>query len=95
MNDELVARVEREVLTWSGVEKEPARFNWSGAGTEPGRINVTIFKVGRRQIGHIHHEGVADLQFPKAVHDELVAAGKAYPHAAGFAAVVSHDLRQR
>jgi hypothetical protein len=86
MNDQLslIAQVEREVLTWPGVSKE---FRRSPVG------DATIYWLGNRQLGHIHVDGVADLQFPKAVHDELVAAGRAEPHRGGFAAVVSFTMR--
>ncbi len=53
MNGELLDLVEREVLGWPGVSKEP------------GRVNVAVYRFGRRQIRHIHHGGVADLQFPR------------------------------
>ena len=36
---------------------------------------------------------MADLTFPKAVHGELIAAGRASPHRGGFAAVVSYRIR--
>jgi hypothetical protein len=85
MNDELLTSVEREVLAWPGVEKVPGTF---------GRFGVTVYNIGKRQIGHIHHDGVADLQFPRAIHDELIAAGRAEPHRGGFAAVVSYRLRR-
>jgi hypothetical protein len=88
MNDELLALVETEILDWPGVRKETR-----GTDVTPG-IDVTIYWLGRRQLGHIHHDGVADLQFPRAVHDELIASGRAAPHRGGFPAVVSYDLRQ-
>jgi hypothetical protein len=88
MQEELMTMVEREVLSWPGVSKETR-----GTDVTPG-IDVTIYWLGRRQIGHIHHDGVADLQFPKALHDQLIAAGRAEPHRGGFAAVVSYAIRQ-
>jgi hypothetical protein len=87
MHEELLTMIERELLSWSGVSKETR-----GTAVTPG-IDVTIYWLGRRQIGHIHHDGVADVQFPKALHDELIAAGRAEPHRGGFAAVVSYRLR--
>jgi hypothetical protein len=87
MHEELLTMIEREVLSWPGVRKETP-----GTAVTPG-IDVTIYWLGRRQIGHIHHDGVADVQFPKALHDELIAAGRAEPHRGGFAAVVSYRLR--
>ncbi|MBA2714298.1 MAG: DUF5519 family protein [Rubrobacteraceae bacterium] len=77
MNDDLLALIEREVLSRSGVSKEPDR---SG---------VAVYRFGRRQIGHIHHDGVADLPFPKAIHDGLISDGMAEPHRGGFPATVS------
>jgi hypothetical protein len=87
MQEELLTIVEREVLSWPGVSKEIR-----GTDVTPD-IDVTIYWLGRRQIGHIHHDGVADLQFPKALHDELIATGRAEAHRGGFAAVVSYRLR--
>ncbi len=78
MNEELLAMVDREVLGWPGVT------------VEPGRFNSTTYLVGRREIGHVHRNGVADLPFPRAVYDELIASGRAQPHQAGVRGVVSY-----
>ena len=86
MDEELLEAIEREVLGWPGVRKKRVENGIGGVG-------VTGYRYGRRQIGHIHHDGVADLQFPRAVHDELVAGGRAQPHRGGFAAVVSYRVR--
>jgi hypothetical protein len=83
--DGLIAQVEREILDWPGVHKE---FRPSPVG------DAVIYWLGERQLGHIHLDGVADLQFPRAVHDELIAAGRARPHRGGFAAVVSYAIRR-
>lgn len=68
MNDELLAMVEREVLGWEGISKEPGRFS------------STVYKLGEREIGHVHRRGVADLSFPELVREELIREGKAVPH---------------
>ena len=81
--DQLLAAVEREVLTWPGVSKEPGRFN------------STAYKLGRREIGHVHRNGVADFGFPRSVREELIAAGRAEPHQAGVPGGVSYYLRER
>jgi hypothetical protein len=83
MNDELLALIEREVLRWPGVSKEPDR----GA-------DVAVYRFGRRHIGHVHHDGVADIPFPRAVHDELISNGLAEPHRGGFPATVSYRIRE-
>ncbi len=91
MNDELLARVEREVLSWPGVSKERG-----GGGRGRGGFWVppaTVYRFGRRQIGHVHDTGVADLAFPKGIHDRLISEGRARPHGAGFSGVVSYHVR--
>lgn len=92
MNDELLASVEREVLSWPGVSKERFRGGPSRGGfyVPP----ATVYKLGRRALGHIHDTGVADLAFPREVHDELISGGRAKPHGAGFAGVVSYRVRE-
>jgi luciferase-like monooxygenase len=78
MNDGLLASIEREVLSWPGVGKDPAR------------PHVSLYRFGRRQIGHVHHDGVVDLPCPRAVHDELISNGMAEPHQGGCPATVSY-----
>ena len=56
------------LLTWKGLEAHPHRFG----GTE--------FRIGRREIGHIHGDVLVDIPFPKKVRDEIIAAGEAEPH---------------
>ena len=81
MDDELLASIEREVLGWPGVEKDP-----DGS-------RVALYRFGRRQIGHVHRDGVADIPFPRALHDGLISNGRAEPHRGGFPAVVSYRIR--
>jgi hypothetical protein len=89
---ELLASIEREVLGWPGVSKETAK-----GGPGQGGFWVppfTLYRFGRREIGHVHHNGVADLPFPREIHDELIADGRAKPHGAGFVGVVSYPIRE-
>jgi len=60
--------IEHELLSWQGVAAYPHRYG----GTE--------FRLGRREIGHVHGEYLVDIPFPKKVRDEVVAAGRAEPH---------------
>ena len=60
--------IEETVLTWPGVVARPHRFG----GTE--------YRLGHREIGHIHGDHLLDIAFPKPVRDEIVAAGQAQPH---------------
>ncbi len=61
-----------EVGSWPGVVSGEHRF----AGVE--------FHVGRREIGHVHAgdrgRSFADLPFPRAVRDKLIADGRARAH---------------
>jgi hypothetical protein len=58
----------REVSAWPGVTTCRHRFG----GTE--------FRLGRRELGHLHGSRLADLPFPLLVREQLVAAGRAEPH---------------
>lgn len=61
-------RIQTELLTWPHVEARPHRFG----GTE--------YRIGRRELGHIHGDHLVDIPFPAKVRDEVVAAGLAEPH---------------
>jgi Family of unknown function (DUF5519) len=60
--------IRNELLSWEGVTAEPHRFG----GVE--------FLLGRRELGHLHGDRLADLPFPRPVRDELVESGRARPH---------------
>ena len=62
------ARIVEEVSKWEGVISLPHRFG----GTE--------FRLGKREIGHIHGNYQADIAFPKSERDKLVSEGRAEPH---------------
>jgi hypothetical protein len=64
----LTEAVRRELLAHDDVVEATHRFG----GIE--------FRLGRRELGHLHGEQLADLPFPRRVRDELVAAGRAVPH---------------
>lgn len=60
--------IRAEVLSWPGVTEESHRFG----GVE--------FRLGKRELGHLHGDYLADLPFPVRVREELVRDGKAMPH---------------
>jgi hypothetical protein len=64
----IAARVVAEVASWEGVTQHEHRFG----GVE--------FRVGGRQIGHLHGERWADLPFQRGIRDMLVETGRAQPH---------------
>jgi hypothetical protein len=49
------------VMAWPGVERAPPCFG----GIE--------FRLGKRELGHLHGDALVDLPFPRKVGDELVA----------------------
>ena len=53
---------------------------WSGVSAHPHRFGGTEYRLGRREIGHVHGERLVDIPFPKKVRDELVANGEAQAH---------------
>ena len=52
---------------------------WEGVTTGDHRFGGLEFRVGRRELGHIHGT-FADLPFPRKVRDVLIAEGRARPH---------------
>ena len=91
MSEELFEQVEREILAWPGVSK----VSFAGGHGQGGfRVPpATMFRFGRREIGHIHVTGEADLPVPQKIYHELIAAGRARPHGAGFKGVVTYTIR--
>jgi hypothetical protein len=65
---DVAGRIRERVLSWDGVTAHEHRFG----GVE--------FRLGKRELGHLHGDRLADLPFPRRVRDELVAAGRARPH---------------
>lgn len=61
--------IENEVGGWPGVTVEP---HTRGVGRQ--------FRYGKIELGHLHGDSLGDLPFPKKVHDELLAEGRASVH---------------
>ena len=57
-----------------------AVLSWPGAEAHPHRFGGEEYRLGRREIGHMHGDYLVDIPFPKRVRDEVVAAGRAEPH---------------
>src|SRR5918999_774992 len=53
---------------------------WEGVTTHPHRFGGVELRLGKRELGHLHGDRLADIPFPTRVRDELVAAGRAHPH---------------
>jgi hypothetical protein len=61
-------RITAEVTAWPGIE----------AG--PGRRGELAFRLGRREIGHLHGDHAAHFSFPKQLWSELKEAGRIVDH---------------
>lgn len=85
MAESIQQQIVSEVSAWPGVTIGPHRFG----GIE--------FRFGRRELGHLHGNRLADLPFPVRVREQLVAAGKAEPHhvlpESGWVSFYIHDAR--
>jgi hypothetical protein len=54
--------------------------SWPGVTARPGRRGEFAFKVGGREIGHLHGDRAAHFGFPKQVWRELREQGRIEPH---------------
>lgn len=53
---------------------------WEGVDVRPHRFGGVEFRLGTREIGHVHVGGVADLLVSVRMRRDLVAAGRAAAH---------------
>ena len=74
-------RIEAAVMSWEGVTAHDHRFG----GRE--------FRYGRRELGHLHGDRIADLPFPKRIAAMLVETGRAEPHRFAQGGWVSFPIR--
>ncbi len=54
--------------------------SWPGVEAGPGRRGEFAFKLGRREIGHLHGNHAAHFSFPKDVWAKLFAQGRIVHH---------------
>jgi hypothetical protein len=64
----IAGEIEREVAAWPGVTVAA-----HGSG-------FLEFRIGRRELGHLHGSRLADLPFPVRIREQLVSDGKAQLH---------------
>jgi hypothetical protein len=72
----------REQIKSASIAERIARgvMSLPGVTAELHRGGMIFFHVGRREIGHLHGERLADLPFPVRIREKLVAEGKADHH---------------
>jgi luciferase-like monooxygenase len=54
--------------------------SWPGVDAGPGRRGEFAFKVGRREIGHLHGDHAAHFFFPRELWAELFEQGRVVHH---------------
>ena len=64
----IIENIKREILSWPYVTSEDHRFG----GIE--------FLLNKREMGHIHNEGLVDIPFSMKIRNELVNSGRVKPH---------------
>jgi len=57
-----------------------AVHGWEKVEIRPHRYGGLELRLGKRELGHVHDDALVDIPFPKAVRNEIVAAGEAEPH---------------
>jgi len=57
-----------------------AVMSWPGVTSVPHRFGGIEYRYGRKEMGHVHGDRLADLPLPRRLHDELIAAGRGVPH---------------
>jgi hypothetical protein len=81
--DRNMLSIEREVLRWPGVTSEPGRFG------------ATSFRYGKREIGHIHRDRIADLPVTTQMRESILSKGRARPHRAGVKGYISYPIEDQ
>jgi Family of unknown function (DUF5519) len=66
----------------SGAQKRIAEnvAGWEGVTAEPHSFGGTEFRLGRRELGHIHGDYQADIVFPMKVRNRLIEEGRVEEH---------------
>lgn len=53
---------------------------WPSVSSGDHQFGAIEFRVGSREIGHVHSFGVVDIPFTSSVRDALIASGRAERH---------------
>ena len=59
---------------------EAAAAEWPGVTVHDHRFGGREFRLGTREVGHLHGDRQADIAYPRPVRDAVVGAGLAGPH---------------
>ena len=64
----IIDNIQEELMKWDGVTSGIDRF----CGLE--------FRIGNREMGHVHDDTLGDLPFPMQIRNKLIEEGHASPH---------------
>ena len=62
------AAIEKAVASWDGVTSHPHRFG----GKE--------YRLGARELGHVHGDSLVDIPFPMRIRNQLISEGIVQKH---------------
>jgi Family of unknown function (DUF5519) len=80
--DFLAGLAQQEPMTINGAGKQinETLISWPQVEAEPHRFGGIEYRIGKREIGHVHGDWLVDIPFPTKVREAIVAAGRAEPH---------------
>lgn len=55
-------------------------MEWPGVSAHQHRFGGTEYRLGKREIGHVHGDWLVDIPFPTKVRQEIVEENLAEPH---------------
>ena len=78
----MIIEQSRIKLSVNGANKKihEAMIKYIDVGAKQHRFGGTEYKLGKREIGHVHGNHLVDIPFPIKVRNELVETGRAQPH---------------
>jgi len=72
-----------------------AMMEFEGVSSNIHRFGGTEYKLGKREIGHIHGNYIVDIPFPLKLRTEIIRNGEAEPHhilpESGWVSVFLHN----
>ncbi len=63
-----------------GREIENRVTGWENVTVLPHRFGGIEFRLGKREIGHLHGDSLLDIPFPMKLRDHLIAEGRVEAH---------------
>ncbi|MBI4418622.1 MAG: DUF5519 family protein [Ignavibacteriales bacterium] len=59
---------------------EEAVSSWPGVTSHPHRFGGREYRMGKRELGHVHGNSLVDIPFPMKVRNQLIAEGIVQRH---------------